>query len=88
VDVALEHLFPGESRGRPYYYSINKAKELKLPDGRTDPLSLAALAEEIRDRLSRGDLPVSPDAQQDACKYCDFDAVCRRGPRLSWKGAA
>jgi CRISPR/Cas system-associated exonuclease Cas4 (RecB family) len=38
----------------------------------------------MRDALEDGRLP--PDVLQRVCAFCEFDLVCRRGPRLDRKG--
>ena len=43
----------------------------------------AELAEGMRDALEAGRLP--PDVLQRVCAFCEFDLVCRRGPRLDRK---
>jgi len=37
----------------------------------------------MRDSLEEGRLP--PDVPQRVCAFCEFDLVCRRGPRLDRK---
>ena len=83
VRAAGNKLYPGE-RVTGAYYSLGKAKVLKrLEDG--DPSQLDELAGRVRSHLREGSYPVDPDNDGKACNYCDYDAVCRKGARLSWK---
>jgi RecB family exonuclease len=77
-------LFPGLKAGPGYYLLVGaaEAKSVKHDSG-----GLEALAHRLRRHLEEGRFPVDPDARQDACAYCAFDLVCRRGPRLARKGA-
>lgn len=85
-ETAAPELAAGERVQSVYYYSLRRGERIKAPwpsDG-----ELAAMAEEIKRKLSAGEFP--PDApvkdpSQKACEYCSFDPVCRRGPRLSRK---
>lgn len=68
------------------YFSINGAATLR--EARRDKTELAAFAERVRANLEQGSFPVAPDAEQKVCAYCEYDLVCRRGPRLGRKRAA
>jgi CRISPR/Cas system-associated exonuclease Cas4 (RecB family) len=46
---------------------------------------LEEFAEHLKRSLADGRFPVDPDVKRDACVYCDFAAVCRKGPRLDRK---
>ena len=64
-------------------YSLTKAKviaEATINEG-----ELRALVERVQGHLEAGAYPVDPDLEQDACGYCDFDLVCRMGPRIERK---
>lgn len=82
--VASTALFPGETVQDAYYYSVTKGKKLskKQPTEET----LQAIAEKIKNYLQKGYYPVEPDINQDACRYCAYDLVCRKGVRQSRKG--
>ncbi|MDP9474454.1 MAG: PD-(D/E)XK nuclease family protein [Actinomycetota bacterium] len=81
-EAAAKALFPGERVKDAYYYSLAKAERIR---GRPPSANeLADVAEEARASLEDGHLP--PDVLQRACAFCDFDLVCRRGPRLGHKG--
>jgi RecB family exonuclease len=81
---AAAALFPGEAVAAARYYSLSKAECLPAAG---DAATLEALADTVRQRLAGGSYPVDPDIEQKVCRYCPFDLVCRRGARLSRKGA-
>ena len=65
------------------YYSLTKQKTISRPQ--PDPQELAAFAERVKSHLQQGYYPVAPDIDRKACRYCDYDLVCRKGDRLSRK---
>ncbi len=73
-----------------YYFSLSNGEVLdgygidvrKLSQKKSDTEGLSALAATIKARVRTGSFPVDPDPKQDACKYCELDIVCRRGPHL------
>jgi ATP-dependent helicase/DNAse subunit B len=75
-------LFPDETVTDAYYYSLKTHKRFRT--GR-DEAALAAFAERVKSHLETGHYPVEPDVDRNACKYCSFDLVCRKGTRLSRK---
>ncbi len=79
------------SQGGPgtegYYFSLKKAKSLKKV--RLDnEVELDDFVLRVRQMLSEGDFSVSPDVDQNACTFCDYEAVCRKGNRIKRKEAA
>lgn len=82
--VALKHLYPGGKLGRSAYYSLTKGKVLKEV-GSEYPAELDEFAGRIKKMLADGNFAVDPDVNGDACKYCSFDLVCRKGPRIERK---
>lgn len=86
IHVAQTTLFPGESVDVAYYYSLTKGKTLYK--SKPNPETLKAIAQKVKAHLKTGHYPVDPDIEQKACKYCDYDLVCRKGPRNSRKGGA
>ena len=80
-EAAAPALFPGEPVKDAYYYSLSKAQRIKAKEPDAD--ALEGMAEEIRESLDAGHLP--PDVLQRTCAFCEFDLVCRRGPRLDRK---
>lgn len=85
VQAAAEVLFPGEDVVEASYYSLTKAK--KLPEVTFDDEALEAFVERVKGHLEGGAYPVDPDAAGTACTYCDFDLLCRNGPRVGRKRA-
>ena len=84
ANVALARLYPEGRLGTSAYYSLTKGKVLrKVNPG--DLESLELFAEDIKKILSSGSFAVDPDAGELACNYCEFDIVCRKGPRLRRK---
>jgi len=78
-------LFPGLRVG-PAYYLLVGAAEVKSVNHNSG--ALEALARRLRGHLEAGHFPVDPDTDQEACKFCALDLVCRRGPRLWRKGGS
>ena len=88
TESAGASLFPGEAvTGR--YYSLNKARNLvqagRKTDGGAGGEQLRNFAVRLRERLRQGRFPVEPDVEGKACEYCEFDPICRKGPRLAHK---
>ncbi len=88
VETAAPTLHPGEAVAAARYYSLTKARA--LAEANIDDDELSAFVQRVRAHLEQGSYPVDPDVDAKACAYCDFDLVCRRGPRLERKrqGAA
>jgi RecB family exonuclease len=81
-EAAAPVLFPGERVRDAFYYSLTKGERIRgRPPGANE---LDDVAEGARANLEDGYLP--PDRLQRACAFCEFDLVCRRGPRLDRKG--
>lgn len=82
VQAAAPALYPNEPVQGARYYSLTKGRTLKVakPDE-----GLADFAERVKGMLRDGAYAVAPDKQLKACTYCEFDLVCRKGPRLSRK---
>ncbi|MGC9525453.1 MAG: PD-(D/E)XK nuclease family protein [Limnospira sp.] len=80
---AIAQNFENEKILESQFYSLTKQKY--LPNKKADPETLEAFAEKVKRHLETGSYPVEPDIEQKACQYCDFDAVCRKGTRLSRK---
>ena len=80
---AIAEQYPDESIDAAAYYSITKQKTISRPQ--KDPEELAAFAEQVKFHLEQGHYPVAPDVDLKACRYCDYDLVCRQGDRLSRK---
>jgi ATP-dependent helicase/DNAse subunit B len=46
---------------------------------------LETFVNKIKSLLAEGNFAVDPDLKREACKYCEYDIVCRTGPRLMRK---
>ena len=79
---AIAKQYPQETIDSAAYYSLTKQK-INRPQ--KDPTKLAAFAERVKSHLERGFYPVAPDLDRLACRYCNYDLVCRKGDRLSRK---
>ncbi len=82
AEAAAPALFGGEQVAGAEYYSLTKAEV--LDEVRVDPglaKELDAFAERAHAMLSTGAYPVAPDVDLTACRTCDFDLLCRKGPR-------
>ncbi len=80
---AIAQLYPNEAIDTAAYYSLTKQKTISRPQ--KDPTELAAFAEQVKSHLTQGHYPVAPDVDRKACRYCDYDLVCRQGDRLTRK---
>ena len=80
---AIAEQYPHEAMDTPTYYSLTKQKNIGRRQQNSE--ELAAFAQQVKSHLERGYYPVSPDVDRKACRYCDYDLVCRKGDRLSRK---
>ena len=80
---AIAQQYPNEAIDTAAYYSLTKQKTISRPQ--KDPAQLAAFAEKVKTHLTQGHYPVAPDLDRKACRYCDYDLVCRKGDRLTRK---
>lgn len=83
-EAAGPALFPGETITDAYYYSIRGRQKIALSP-KAPQQELPAAIERCKTHLATGHYPVQPDVDRKACAYCDFDALCRQGDRLSRK---
>jgi ATP-dependent helicase/DNAse subunit B len=83
--VGATSLYPGEPIQKTMYYSIAKAKDIS-PKKKISEGDLVEIIERFKVHFDTGSYPVAPDQDQEACKYCAHDSVCRRGDRLQRKG--
>ena len=79
---AIAEQYPQETIDSAAYYSLTK-QNTNRPQ--KDPAELAAFVERVKSHLEQGFYPVAPDVDRKACRYCDYDLVCRKGDRLSRK---
>ncbi|MFM8393994.1 MAG: PD-(D/E)XK nuclease family protein, partial [Acidobacteriota bacterium] len=83
IEAAGAQLFPDEKvTGR--YYSLTRRQNLVRSEP-ADATQLEGFAAMVRQRLAEGDFAVDPDPAGEACAYCEFELICRRGPRLARK---
>jgi len=82
--AAAPALYPDLNPETAYYLLVRGLERKGLKKEHLD--ALPQVAERLRQNLEEGDFRVQPDVKQEACKYCPFDLVCRRGPRLERKG--
>lgn len=64
-----------------YLCRLGEAQTAKV----LDDTVYIAFADWVRRVFDEGSFAPDPDAAGNACRYCDLDAVCRRGPRLDRK---
>ncbi|MEX2535220.1 MAG: PD-(D/E)XK nuclease family protein [Trueperaceae bacterium] len=82
-EAAAAVLAPAEPVARSRYYSVKGAKDLRVTEPTEEELDrIAGLAKAAwRD----GSYPVDPDLDAKVCEFCEFDLLCRKGPRLERK---
>ena len=80
---AIAEQYPEETIDSAAYYSLTQQKTISRPQ--KDPAELAAFAQKVKSHLEQGYYPVAPDSDRKACRYCNYDLVCRQGDRLSRK---
>jgi len=69
------------------YYRLGSGKLVREPrDAEGNRVLVRGFAHNVPARLAEGALPVAPDVDEQACRYCDFELVCRIGPRIARKG--
>ncbi|MEM8505460.1 MAG: PD-(D/E)XK nuclease family protein [Cyanobacteria bacterium P01_D01_bin.1] len=83
-EAAATEMFPDETVTAAQYFSLTKGKELKL-SSKAPQHELPDAIASCKTALNKGHYPVQPDVKRDACRYCDFDLVCRKGSRLTRK---
>ncbi|MBD0336509.1 MAG: PD-(D/E)XK nuclease family protein, partial [Cyanobacteria bacterium Co-bin13] len=86
-EAAGPALFSHEPVASAYYYSIRGRQKISL-SARAPQHELPAAIDRCKAHLKAGHYPVQPDNNRSACAYCDFDALCRQGDRLSRKETA
>lgn len=80
---AIAQQYPDQKINPPVYYSLSKRQTLRSTQ--SDPAKLTAFAHQVKQHLTQGHYPVAPDLERKACRYCDYDLICRQGDRLSRK---
>jgi hypothetical protein len=79
-EAALPHLYPGKKVVPGKYLRLTK-RNAEL--GKSVPLE--TFVAKVKETLLSGRFVVQPDVDGEACKYCEFDPICRQGPRLELK---
>ena len=80
---AIAKKYPSEAIDGAAYYSVTKQKTISRPQ--KDAESLATFVEQVKAHLEQGHYPVAPDLDRKACRYCNYDLVCRQGSRQSYR---
>jgi CRISPR/Cas system-associated exonuclease Cas4 (RecB family) len=83
-EAAAPDLFPDDPVASAYYYSIRGRSQINL-SSKAPQHELPDAINRCKALLEQGHYPVQPDNKKEACKYCDFDALCRKGDRLNRK---
>lgn len=83
LQAAAPALYPGRAVVSARYYSLTAPGV--LAEAQPDDEALQAFAAAVKEHLQRGAYPVDPDEAREACAYCEFDALCRQGPRIERK---
>ncbi|HEY2847261.1 MAG TPA: PD-(D/E)XK nuclease family protein, partial [Pyrinomonadaceae bacterium] len=78
--AALPMLYPDHQHAGGQFFHIAEQKLTKAKD-----INLAEFLERVKLALETGNFAVEPDVKGLACEYCDYDVVCRVGPRLARK---
>jgi len=81
--IGAPKLYPNETCAGGAIYHLADPKITRGKDVDLDRVLLR-----IKKLLDDGRFAVDPDVKQDACTFCEYDVVCRRGPRLMRKRAA
>ena len=81
---AIALAYPDQTIDTAAYYSITKQKIISRPQKNSAELS--QFVERVKSHLEQGYYPVFPDVDRKACRYCDYDLVCRKGEHLNRKG--
>lgn len=77
---AIAEKYPEQTVDTAAYYSITNQKTISRP--KKDPAELATFAKQVKSHLKQGQYPVAPDVDRKACRYCNYDLVCRQGDRF------
>ncbi len=80
LEVAAPQLLPHERLAGARYYSLGAMRE--IPREAPDRAETTDFVTRLRRTLAAGDFPVEPS---EACRTCDLETACRKGPRLAYK---
>jgi RecB family exonuclease len=78
--IALPQLFPEEVGAGGRFFHIADAKVTRGREA-----DLETILSRIKKLLEQGRFAVDPDIKLQACDFCEFDVVCRVGPRVALK---
>ena len=78
--LALRKLYPNETAGGGRFFHLADPKVTNAKE-----VELEAVLLKIKALLEQGRFAVDPDVKHDACEYCEYDIVCRVGPRIELK---
>jgi hypothetical protein len=59
------------------YYSLTKGEDIS-PKSFPSEAELIEVGDRLKTHLQTGNYPVKPDLKEEACRYCDYDLVCRK----------
>lgn len=79
---AIKNLYHSETIAAGRYFNLKNGEYIRAQKS----IDLGKYIAHIKTEFSGGRFPVRPCAGQEVCRYCEFDAVCRRGVRLQLKG--
>ncbi|MEO0836767.1 MAG: PD-(D/E)XK nuclease family protein [Cyanobacteria bacterium J06642_3] len=80
---AIANQYPTEVIDTTVYFSLTQQKNIIRPQKNSQELEV--FADQVKSHLEQGYYPVAPDIDRKACRYCDYDLVCRQGDRLRRK---
>ncbi|MEM7594895.1 MAG: PD-(D/E)XK nuclease family protein, partial [Cyanobacteria bacterium P01_A01_bin.83] len=80
---AIANQYPTEAIETTAYFSLTQQKNITRPQNNSQELTV--FADRVKSHLKQGYYPVAPDVDRKACRYCDYDLVCRQGDRLRRK---
>ncbi len=80
TQAAIPSLYPDRSPVIGKYFNLAARKADIGKD-----VDLTEFIERVKGTLTTGRFIVRPDNEGKVCRFCDFEPVCRRGPRLARK---
>ena len=83
IEAAGSRLFPGAKITGRYFSLTSRRNLVRRVDDQSSELT--EFTERLRRQLATGDFAVEPDAAEEACSYCEYELICRRGRRLARK---
>ena len=74
---AAPNLSPDRLVHKTLYYSLTKGEDIS-PKSFPSEAELIEVGDRLKTHLQTGNYPVEPDIKEEACRYCDYDVVCRK----------